>query len=382
MISLIYEKNIAKHLKKCVANKSNQANYFKENINEGSCDDEESQDEKDRSTQIKNLNISKIQDGSFGPHDFIPLEPLSIKNRHGQPTIISNYSKEKLKALLTLVENCIESYNLDIDSSFIDDDNNFRFIDELSSLSAKKRKHSIQHTCIIENMKRLGVYDKSRLFLEFGSGKGTLSHIIQNELQSDHILIDKGKFRHKIERLGRPDNLMFNRITIDIKDLKLDEVHCIKELNEDNSREILSFSKHLCGCATDLTLRCLKNCTNKSAKLNHILIALCCHHKCTWKAYVGKQWFRENGLGKEDFDIIKRMSSWALSGEDGNASNLDDNISAEDKRLYGIKCKRFIDIGRIKYMNELSYRTKLSFYVKEDVTPENVLLISEKIKSK
>lgn len=352
--------------------------YFEENINEGSCD-EETDEEKHQVTHIENSNVLKISNGYFNETDFIPFEPLSIKNRHGQPTIISNYSKEKLQNLLQIVECGINNFNLKIDSSFIDDDKNFKFIDELSLLSSKKKKHSIQHTCIIENMKNMGVFDNSRIFLEFGSGKGTLSHIIQNQLKSDHILVDKGKFRHKIERLGRPNELMFKRITIDIKDLNLNEVSDLKELNEETAREILSFSKHLCGCATDLTLRCLNNCKIRYATFSHILIALCCHHKCTWKSYVGKKWFKEYGLGKEDFDIIKRMSSWALSGEDGKASNLDENITAEEKRIYGIKCKRFIDIGRIKYMNENSYNSRLSFYVKDNVTPENVLFISERL---
>ena len=54
---------------------------------------------------------------------------------------------------------------------------------------------------------------------------------------------------------------------------------------------MIGVSKHLCGVATDLALRCLQTFSasgNAKGKIETILIALCCHHRCDWNIYVGK----------------------------------------------------------------------------------------------
>ncbi len=102
--------------------------------------------------------------------------------------------------------------------------------------------------------------------------------------------------------------------------------------------------------STDLALRCLfeHNCSDeddepptKRVKLYHnegacddikpvpstegreigkklivsgLAIALCCHHRCDWRHYVGKEFFRQKGLGPEEFAAFQRMSSWATCG--------------------------------------------------------------------
>ena len=45
-----------------------------------------------------------------------------------------------------------------------------------------------------------------------------------------------------------------------------------------------------------------------------VVIALCCHHRCDWRHYVGKQFFRQRGLGGAEFNAFLRMSSWATCG--------------------------------------------------------------------
>ena len=46
-------------------------------------------------------------------------------------------------------------------------------------------------------------------------------------------------------------------------------------------------------------------------KLAGAVIALCCHHRCVWKPYVGKNFFKQCGLSARDFQIMSSMSSWA-----------------------------------------------------------------------
>lgn len=57
-----------------------------------------------------------------------------------------------------------------------------------------------------------------------------------------------------------------------------------------------------------------KNVPEKWTPVAGIVIALCCHHRCDWRHYVGKEYFRALGLGAVDFHYFQRMSSWATCG--------------------------------------------------------------------
>lgn len=48
--------------------------------------------------------------------------------------------------------------------------------------------------------------------------------------------------------------------------------------------------------------------------LQGLVVALCCHHRCQWRHYVGQNFFRQRGLGAADFSAFCRMSSWATCG--------------------------------------------------------------------
>lgn len=45
-----------------------------------------------------------------------------------------------------------------------------------------------------------------------------------------------------------------------------------------------------------------------------LVVALCCHHRCEWRHYVGQQFFLQRGLGPAEFSAFCRMSSWATCG--------------------------------------------------------------------
>lgn len=125
------------------------------------------------------------------------------------------------------------------------------------------------------------------------------------------------------------------RLLIDIKDLAFDRAPLIRPLFEQASdsstdtdlrRRIVNISKHLCGVATDLTLRCLhsagkratqmddhvESCAPSLRRMGGIFIALCCHHRCTWKSYVNQKFFTDLGFNENDFDKIRMLSSWAI----------------------------------------------------------------------
>lgn len=59
---------------------------------------------------------------------------------------------------------------------------------------------------------------------------------------------------------------------------------------------------------------CNKYVTANSRPVAGIVIALCCHHRCDWKHYVGQEFFATAGLGPVEFNYFKRMTSWATCG--------------------------------------------------------------------
>ena len=54
-----------------------------------------------------------------------------------------------------------------------------------------------------------------------------------------------------------------------------------------------------------------------------VAVALCCHHRCDWRHYVGREFFQERGLGAAEFGAFQRMSSWATCGMSKAAGHRD-----------------------------------------------------------
>ena len=50
------------------------------------------------------------------------------------------------------------------------------------------------------------------------------------------------------------------------------------------------------------------------ARLAAVLIALCCHQRCHWPQFVGRDFFEKLGLSALDFYLLCHMSSWAVCG--------------------------------------------------------------------
>ncbi|XP_014662523.1 PREDICTED: tRNA:m(4)X modification enzyme TRM13 homolog isoform X2 [Priapulus caudatus] len=274
------------------------------------------------------------------------------------------------------------------------------------------QKHLQQQASILGHMEQLGLLKNGHCFVEFGAGKGQMSHWVQqaspHSEDSHFVLVDRGANRYKFDSFHKEEGPAFERIRMDIAHLNLSEIPSIKEKHT----PIIGFSKHLCGAATDLALCCLASTLppppsdNTSAtglpeeptlhQCRGVVIALCCHHRSDWNSYVGKRAFSEWGLSAADFSLICGMTSWATckltdAGEQANSRdnadsktdvtvNHDENVAANavrwDREQVGGKCKRLIDHGRILYMKERGFDCRVRFYVDSSVSPENVLLIA------
>lgn len=126
--------------------------------------------------------------------------------------------------------------------------------------------------------------------------------------QSTVLLVDKASLRHKKDNKIEDRNSV-QRIRADISDLDLEKLEAVQLADN-----IVAVGKHLCGGATDLTLRCLINGNEIRKNVKGFVIALCCHHRCTWRPFVGKKFLLDNGITQNEFDIMTKMVGWAVCG--------------------------------------------------------------------
>ena len=129
----------------------------------------------------------------------------------------------------------------------------------------------------------------------------------------------------------------------------------------------------------DVTLRCLtryaSHCTPLASpppSLPVIIIALCCHHSCKWSHIFGREIWEELGFNSIDFHLISLMSSWGVCGERSSSHG----YVPHHKEHIGIKCKKLIDVIRIRQLRKHGYRCQLVYYVDRKTSLENVLLIA------
>lgn len=149
-----------------------------------------------------------------------------------------------------------------------------------------------------------------------------------------------------------------------------------------------------------------KNVPETRTPVAGIVIALCCHHRCDWRHYVGKEYFKALGLGAVEFYYFQRMSSWATCGmrtsleasdvstkrkddqnddneehddggdrlTDGSTDSLPGILTVEEKKKIGHLCKLLIDQGRLQYLQQKGFSPTLQYYTDPLVSLENVLL--------
>ncbi|XP_042191147.1 tRNA:m(4)X modification enzyme TRM13 homolog isoform X1 [Callorhinchus milii] len=396
------EDKLEKHLKKCNSREKPKPVYYRHNVNGGPEDAEEN---------------SKQQ---------VPLCDLS---------------KEEIEIMITKLRKATSEYLLlsaGLNSTITDRTLTHTALRE--ALDDPKNgdsasKHLKQQASLVGNLERLGLLGSNRCFVEFGAGRGKLSHWVARALQGvpnvHFLLVERASTRFKVDGKHQNQGSMFGRLQIDIQHLSLDKVPLLTS----ETLPVVGIGKHLCGAATDLSLRCLveryrvkeDNDTEPATKrlkadptetqqqqrdpdkeVNSsptlgIAVALCCHHKCEWKHYVGKEFFSSQGLDREDFQIFQRMSSWATCekscslsraasaeppqehgwGESSQcAAEVLEMLTVRERESLGLLCKRLIDHGRIEYLQQRGFMATLQYYTSPCISPENVLLTAVPPQSK
>ncbi|XP_038219039.1 tRNA:m(4)X modification enzyme TRM13 homolog isoform X2 [Zerene cesonia] len=187
------------------------------------------------------------------------------------------------------------------------------------------------------------------------------------------------------------------RLRADLAHLVLDAVPAVKICDS-----VVGFAKHLCGVATDYSMRCL-TAAGSRGKARGLVLATCCHHRCMRGAYVANQQLQELGIDADDFNVILGVVSWATCG-DGRSRDkkLDSSLDAEDRTFntenlenevgtkalglsrdareeVGRRAKALLDWGRVLYLRGCGFDARLAYYVHNSVSLENVCIIAKKI---
>lgn len=241
---------------------------------------------------------------------------------------------------------------------------------------AEKKRHLQQTSSILGIMELEGFMQPKTFFIEYGAGKAALTFWLASAIEklegAKILVVDRQSHRYK------KDNQIANReiverIRADISDLDLQHLESVKQCES-----MIGVSKHLCGGATDLALRCMVQGNQNGVKTNGFIICLCCHHQCTWNTFVGKEWLVQNGIDKKTFDLLIKLVSWCVCGHRQSSKSPvetpEKKTERKEREEVGWKCKRILDHARLHYLSTNAYDAKMSFYADKSTTLENVCI--------
>lgn len=247
------------------------------------------------------------------------------------------------------------------------------------------RKHLLQNASLLGHLEQAGLVQDDTCFIEFGAGKALLTYwlgqIIKDKSNSCVLLVDRSSHRHKNDnKLRKEDNrLVIKRIRADIADLRLNQVVEIQPI-----KYKVGIAKHLCGTATDLAIRCLTKAMNNEPKIDvrGLVLAFCCHHKCEYSSYVGREYLRQCDFTANDFSILCSIVSWATCGSclKGNVRPQHDNVDwsskLDERELIGRKAKTLLNWGRLSFLRSIGFKAELFYYTSTDVSLENMCIVA------
>ncbi|KAG0046214.1 tRNA:m(4)X modification enzyme TRM13 [Gryganskiella cystojenkinii] len=379
-------------------------------------------------------------------------EVASGDSTRGGSEVLSTLSDEELVVLIKKIQDLHAKYVPEIKTMILD----HPALDERKK-TIKNIKHAHQQASLIGHMERLKMLDdNTACFIEFGAGRGELSNYLKVAVD-DHgthtfVLVDRTPPRNKFDSalLGLEEiKSLVKRHTMDIKDLVLAEVPELRRDVTATQREIpvkpestttegeatpnepeyvekkpvVAVSKHLCGGATDITLKCLANYQDSERKhsklpspVKGILIALCCHQLCHHHMYPHQEYLKEIGINAKEFVYLTRMSSWGVcinqtkqttksttdtptdtqepATTDNNTNTGDDEhqvvpdkeldelgshiptLDFQGREKLGLQCKRLLDVGRVRFLKENGFDAELVYYVDKETSLENLALMA------
>ncbi|RMZ54412.1 hypothetical protein APUTEX25_001988, partial [Auxenochlorella protothecoides] len=271
-------------------------------------------------------------------------------------------------------------------------------------------RHAAQQASIVGHLERHGLLRcvADDVIVELGAGRGYLGAAVAGHCASLTclVLVDCRGFKLKADRRGQGvdggqesgaaalRHLDLHRLRCDLKDFSLAGCPGLDRPGPSGGappRSWVGVAKHLCGAASDFALRAAVE--QAPRRCRGLGLATCCHHRCSWRAYVGKEWFAERGFAPAEFELVSWMSGWALCGHEapagagceegdedgatGPSAGTEPGASDQAARIaVGQHCKALIDAGRLAYLTGRGgMEGVLVAYISPEVSGENKLLL-------
>lgn len=244
------------------------------------------------------------------------------------------------------------------------------------------------------------------------------------------VLIERNGLKFKADKILRERSMGHCRIRMDIRHCFLPGLPVVADHKNGSSSAaaVVLVAKHLCGLATDLSVRSIHNLVRKSPVAESVpaaagplfkglAIATCCHHACSWADYTGVQWLcSEQGFTETEFSVMKQWSGWAhtikipsddnekkSAGDDHPAKrikrgegDLDEeeeiccehsapinesvirptDVSSREMSDVGKMVKRILDQGRVEYLRRLGLAASQVQYCHPSLSPECYMIIT------
>ena len=260
-----------------------------------------------------------------------------------------------------------------------------------SAAATKRQRHAIQGDLIVEAAAREipDLFADRAAVVDLGAGKGGLAARVRAAYPGDAVVcVEREARRHKRDGDMREVGA-FARVRGDLADVDLAKVDALGTL------AVVGVAKHLCGSASDLALKALDSLP--AGTWRGLALATCCHHRCDWSSYVGRDYFcvAVDGGNAAEFAKVARWAAWATiedpdaapaardrSGHDRPpASDPDEALAGlgwREKRDVGRRCKQLIDEGRIDFLARRGLaRAARVHYCDAALSPENNLIVAD-----
>lgn len=141
----------------------------------------------------------------------------------------------------------------------------------------------------------------------------------------------------------------------------------------------------------DLTIRCLVKSMNSEPKVDirGLIVAFCCHHKCEYSSYVGREYLQRCDFTADEFPVLCSIASWATCGSrlksDANSprdptarqhATVSQSLKLEKREIIGRKAKILLNWGRLIFLESAGFQAKLLYYTSTDVSLENMCIVA------
>lgn len=120
-----------------------------------------------------------------------------------------------------------------------------------------------------------------------------------------------------------------------------------------------------------------------------LIVAFCCHHKCEYTSYVGREYLQRCGFTADEFPVLCSIVSWATCGlrlksdvhspYDPTTTNRSPKL--DEREVIGRKAKTLLNWGRLIFLESVGFQAELLYYTSTDVSLENMCVVATRERS-